>query len=251
MRPAFVKRIAPVALLALILAACSSDDDDPASPPADPAAPELPAATTQAPAASFANDYERYRAQPTACGADQPPALTHMEFERPDDTGIDLLSTYTATISTSCGDITVELDPSGAPLAVNSFIFLAQQGYYNGIVSHRIDPDFMFQTGDPNANGSGNPGYLILRDEWPATGFAYDRGVVAMANAGPQTTGSQFFIVLVDGVALPANYTVLGRVVDGEATLDAISAIPVAARPSGEVSLPLESLYIESITVDL
>lgn len=251
MRPASIKRIAPVVLLALAFAACSSDEDEPASPPADPAAPSPPPATTQAPAETFASDYERYRAQPTACGADQPPALTPMQFEQPEDTGIDVLGTYTAVVATSCGDLTIELDPSGAPLAVNSFIFLAQQGYYDGIVSHRIDPEFMFQTGDPSANGTGNPGYLILRDEWPAAGFAYDRGVVAMANAGPQTTGSQFFIVLVDGVPLPPNFTVLGRVVDSEETLDAISAIPVAARPGGEVSLPLESLYIESITVDL
>jgi cyclophilin family peptidyl-prolyl cis-trans isomerase len=165
-----------------------------------------------------------------------------------EDEGLEIGTPISVTIETSCGDLVFELEPGIAPLAVNSFVFLARQGYYDGQVSHRIYPGFMFQAGDQTASGVGNPGYLILRDEWPAEGFAYDRGVLAMANAGPSSTGSQFFVML-DDYSLPPNYTVIGRLVGGDPVLDDIAAVPVTARPNGEESLPLEALYIERIVV--
>ena len=239
--------IASVTTLALLAAACSSGDDEPAAPTqAGTAAP--PAATSAPPPGPELTPYETFRAAPTACGADQPDPVEPMTFDRPADEGLDLESTVMVTIRTSCGDLEVELDPSLAPFAVNSFVFLARQGFYDGIVSHRIMPGFMFQAGDPTATGSGDAGYRILLDEWPADGFSYDRGVVAMANAGPQTTGSQFFVML-GSSALPPNYTVIGRLVGGDSVLDAIAAIPVTTRPGGEESLPLQSLYIESIDI--
>jgi len=237
----------PAAALLLLTAACSSGDDTSTDPTTDPTA-----APTDAPATPPINadltPYEQFRDGPTACGSDRPAPVEPMAFERPQDEGLDLETPVSVTIETSCGDIVVELEPKIAPLAVNSFVFLARQGFYDGVISHRIMPGFMFQAGDQTAGGGGDPGYRILRDEWPGEGFSYDRGVVAMANAGPSTTGSQFFIMLGPS-SLPPNYTVIGRVISGDEVLDNIDAIPVAARPGGEQSLPLEALYIEDILV--
>jgi cyclophilin family peptidyl-prolyl cis-trans isomerase len=233
--------------LALVAAACGSDDDSTATSAGETAtttaAPDAP------PVSPAETPYDTYRAAPTACGAERPGPVSPMTFDKPDDEGLDLSSTLTATLATSCGDLVVELDPRLAPLAVNSFVFLSRQGFYDGTVSHRIMPGFMFQGGDQAASGGGDPGYRILVDEWPDDGFAYAKGVMAMANAGPATTGSQFFIML-DTYDLPPNYTVIGRVIGGEDVLDKIAAIPVGESASGERSRPLETLYIERITIE-
>ena len=171
-----------------------------------------------------------------------------MQFPGPQDQGIAPDALVTVIIETSCGDIEIELDPGAAPDAVNSFVFLAKSGYFDGSVSHRIISGFMFQAGDPSATGSGGPGYRIASDEWPAAGFAYERGVVAMANAGPQSTGSQFFIML-DDFGLPPEYTVIGRIVGGDAVLDDIADIPVTEGPCGTACFPLEALYLERVRV--
>jgi len=203
--------------------------------------------TTAAPSALGAS-YDAFRAKPTACGADAPPPAKDLQFTEPEDLQIDPTADITATISTSCGDIVIRLDPAAAPQTVNSFVFLAERGYFDGTVFHRIVPGFVVQGGDPNASGLGGPGYT-LPDEFPPDGFTYDRGVVAMANAGPGTTGSQFFVVL-DTTNLPPTFSPLGQVVDGFDTLDAIAAVPVGPAPSGETSLPLETVYIDSVTID-
>lgn len=239
MRRRLLAKLAPVAAVLMVLPACGAGDTA--------ASPSAETTTTEAPAIP-ATPYEAFRAQPTACGADRPDAVTPMTFAKPEDEGLDLTQKVTVTIVTSCGDLVVELDPQLAPFTVNSFVFLANQGFYDGVVSHRIMPGFMFQIGDPTASGGGDAGYLILVDEWPEQGFSFERGVVAMANAGPQTTGSQFFVML-GARDLPPNYTVIGRLVEGDEVLDAIGEIPVAPRPSGEESLPLESLYIETIRI--
>lgn len=192
-------------------------------------------------------DYLAFREQPVACGGTQPPPAQEMTFTEPEDLGIDPTSTPTAVLSTSCGDVTIELDPSVAPETVNSFVFLAEQGYFDGTVSHRIMPGFMVQMGDPTAAGAGNPGYIVP-DEFPEEGFAYDRGVVAMANAGAGTTGSQFFMML-GSSGLGPNFSVFGTVVDGFDALDAMATVPLAPR-GNEVSLPLETVYIESIDIE-
>lgn len=171
-----------------------------------------------------------------------------MAFAGPEEVALDSESIQ-AIITTSCGDIVVELDVADAPGTVNSFVFLAEQGYYDGSASHRVLPDFVIQAGDPTATGRGGPGYVIA-DEFPEDGFLYERGVVAMANAGPGTTGSQFFLVLADS-ALPPQYSVLGRVIEGLDVMDTIATVQLARGPGGDPvpSTPLESIYVESVTI--
>lgn len=197
--------------------------------------------------------YEDYREQTTACGADQPPPEQVMSFPEPEpQTDITADSEVTATIVTSCGEIVLELNPSDSPDTVNSFVFLAREGYFDGQVIHRISEDFVFQTGDPVANGTGGPGYVIA-DEYPDDDFVYEPGVVAMANRGARSTGSQFFVVVgEDGQFLTNQFNVLGGVVSGDDAISQIMAVPTAVAPgSNEKSLPLESVYIESITIDV
>ena len=194
--------------------------------------------------------YEDYRTQTTACGGDLPPAETPMTFEAPEDqSDITSASTVTAVIATSCGEITIALD-TAFPETVNSFVFLAREGFYNGQAIHRIAEDFLIQAGDPEANGTGGPGYVVA-DEFPDEGFVFEEGIVAMANRGSRSTGSQFFIVIGEnGRFLTPGFNVLGRVVDGSDALARIAAIPTGVAPGTvERSLPLESVYIESITI--
>jgi cyclophilin family peptidyl-prolyl cis-trans isomerase len=158
----------------------------------------------------------------------------------------------TATVATSCGEFTLELNTSSAPETANSFVFLSREGFYDGQVIHRIAQNFVFQTGDPQANGTGGPGYIIA-DEFPEDGFVYEEGVVAMASRGARSTGSQFFVVTgSDGSFLTNQFNVLGSVVSGQDAIDRIMAIPTATAPGTvEQSRPLETVYIESITIDV
>lgn len=246
---------------ALLLAACGGDSD-PADAGQTTAAPDTTAAaatTSSAPTSSLIpletpppaavpQTYEDFRAQPTACGAEQPPEITPQEFAAPDDLMLDPAVKLIATITTSCGPIVVELDPAMAPETVNSFVFLAQQGYFDGTISHRIIPGFVIQAGDPTATGLGGPGYVVP-DELPPEGFSYTSGVLAMANAGPNSTGSQFFIMVGDS-GLPPLYSAYGAVIDGAEALTSMVNLPLGTSPRGETSVPLETLYIESITVE-
>lgn len=198
-------------------------------------------------------DYAGYRAQPTACGAEAPPPVTEMTFTAAQDQGIAPDATVTATITTSCGDIVAQLDPSIAPQTVNSFVFLARQGYFNGSAFHRIVPGFVIQGGDPTAGGSGSPGYLVP-DEFPEAGFTYERGVLAMANSGINSTGSQFFVVTGEDAGLPNTFSVFGTAVDSDETLDRITSVSLTGRDgtaNTEQSLPLETVYIESVRIEI
>lgn len=199
---------------------------------------------------SVPSSYEGYRGQDTACGGTPPEPEVVMEFDAPEDQG-DLGDGATAVLATSCGDITVELDVDGFPDTVNSFVFLARAGFYNGQVFHRIVPDFVAQAGDPQADGTGGPGYDIS-DEYPDDEFEYEAGVVAMANRGRGTTGSQFFIVLGDAARVLTNqFNILGQVTEGFDTLEAIAGVERANRPNtNETSLPLETVYIDEITIE-
>jgi cyclophilin family peptidyl-prolyl cis-trans isomerase len=203
-------------------------------------------ATTTLPA-----DYDGYRAQSTACGAEAPNPVTEMTFTAPEDQAIAPDTTVTATITTSCGDIIAQLDPSIAPETVNSFVFLARQGYFNGSVFHRIVPGFAIQGGDPTAIGNGGPGYLIA-DEFPEDGFTYGRGVLAMANGGADSTGSQFFVVDGEDAGLDNAYSVFGTAVDSDDTLARITSVQLTGRDgttATEQSLPLETVYIEKVEI--
>jgi peptidyl-prolyl cis-trans isomerase B (cyclophilin B) len=193
-------------------------------------------------------DHAGFRAQPTACGAEQPAEPSGESFTAPEDSGITGAAAPVTIVDTSCGRILIALDPVGAPETVNSFAFLADQGYFDGSVIHRIVPSFVIQGGDPTGTGRGNPGYSVA-DEPPNAGFEYTRGTVAMANAGPGTTGSQFFVMLAD-VALPPSYTVIGAVTEGMDVVDRIAEVPVVAGPSGEISSPTETVYVERVTVE-
>ena len=204
--------------------------------------------TTELPAA-----YEGFRDQPTACGAEQPPPEQVISFEAPEQqSDVTPTSKVMATLATSCGEVVIELDPAGYPETANSFVFLAREGFYDGQVFHRVVENFMAQGGDPNANGTGGPGYVIA-DEYPDEEFVYEDGVVAMANRGSRSTGSQFFIVIgEDGRFLTNSFNVLGTVVSGRETMDKIAAVRTgAAVGSSEQSLPLETVYIETVTIDV
>jgi cyclophilin family peptidyl-prolyl cis-trans isomerase len=155
---------------------------------------------------------------------------------------IDPSKRYSAEVTTSKGSMVIALDSAAAPKTVNNFVFLARWHYYDGIVFHRIIPGFMCQGGDPEGSGRGGPGYRF-EDELPAPG-RYEIGSLAMANAGPNTNGSQFFIVSgPDGCALPPNYSLFGKVVDG---LDVVKAIESVGSRSGA---PSEDVVIESVTI--
>lgn len=226
-----------VLAIGLVAAACSSSSDV-----TDTAVPST------VPLLSVPTSYVAYLRQPTACGAERPEPAVDMKFDAPQDIG--LTGPATVTLNTSCGAIDIALDSSSAPETVNSFVFLAESGYFDGTVSHRIVPGFMMQAGDPTATGLGGPGYTIP-DEYPDEP-TYVRGTVAMANAGPGTTGSQFFILFGDAEWLPPTFTIFGRVVDGFDTLDRIEKISLGRGPNSadpEPSTPLETLYIESVTV--
>jgi peptidylprolyl isomerase len=154
---------------------------------------------------------------------------------------------YSATLRTSEGDLVVDLLAEEAPKTVNNFVFLAREGYYDGTPFHRIIKDFMVQTGDPTGTGAGGPGY---RFEDEPVHLRYTKGIVAMANAGPSTNGSQFFIVHGREVNLPPKYTIFGRVREGLEALDKIAGTPVAPAPSGERSRPQREVRLESVSID-
>jgi cyclophilin family peptidyl-prolyl cis-trans isomerase len=254
-----VLSIAATLVMAMALLSGCGDDADSSGVPS--AAPSDTTTTTEAPTttttAALSLDtasprvgptaYAGFLAQPTSCGAEPPPPAQELSFAEPEDQG--LSGIVTARIVTSCGEITVELDADAAPETVNSFVFLARQGYFDGTVSHRVLPGFVLQAGDPTGTGRGGPGYVVP-DEFPDEPFTYSTGMLAMANAGVGTTGSQFFIMLADA-GLPPLYSYFGRVVDGFGALEAISALPLGFNAgTGERSVPLETLYIERVIIE-
>jgi len=165
-------------------------------------------------------------------------------FAAPPAMCIDTAVQYDAVVTTNKGEFTIELDAAQAPQTVNNFVFLSRYGYYDETLCHRIIPGFVVQCGDPTASGSGGPGYQI-DDELPEAG-AYEIGSVAMANSGPNTNGSQFFIITGDqGVALPPNYSLFGQVTAGFD--EAVKAMEAAGSPSGTPSEDVEILSVEIV----
>ncbi len=236
--------------LVLVAVACGSGEGEAAGESAPKTAATIPISeftTTTAAAQAIPTDYAEFRGQVTACGAEQPPPIETMQYTSPEDQNLDPDQPVTVILATSCGDIVIEVDPAASPETVNSFVFLATEGYFDGGASHRISPSFVIQAGDPTATGFGGPGYVIP-DEHPEEGFVYERGVVAMANAGPGSTGSQFFIMIGDS-GLPPTFSVLGRVITGLDVVDRIEAIPLGVSARGEQSVPLETLYLETVTI--
>jgi cyclophilin family peptidyl-prolyl cis-trans isomerase len=178
----------------------------------------------------------------TPCPAADGSSPQQREFDGPPPMCIDPAKRYTATMVTSKGTLTIALDPIAAPVTVNSFVFLARYHFFDGIVFHRIIPGFVLQGGDPTGTGRGGPGYRFA-DELPQPG-RYEVGSLAMANAGPNTNGSQFFVISGPaGVRLPPQYALFGKVVAG---LDVVTAIDAIGTSSGT---PKESVTIESVTI--
>lgn len=162
---------------------------------------------------------------------------------------IDEKKHYTTVLTTSKGVIRVKLFPSEVPVTVNNFVFLAREGFYNATTFHRIIKGFMVQGGDPRGDGTGGPGYQFADEPIKRD---YTRGTIAMANAGPNTNGSQFFIMHAD-YGLQKNYVIFGAIDASDAeslkTLDAIAQTPVGTNGSGEQSKPLEPVTVTSVTI--
>ena len=157
--------------------------------------------------------------------------------------GIDPAKRYSVSMETTLGTLVIALDAAAAPLTVNNFVYLAAHHYYDGVIFHRIIKGFMCQGGDPEGSGRGGPGYKF-GDELPKPG-KYQIGSVAMANAGPNTNGSQFFIISgPSGVGLPPQYSLFGQVVKGLEVVEAMQN--VATRPGDR---PIEDVVIKSITI--
>src|SRR3954467_1775124 len=159
------------------------------------------------------------------------------------DMVIDPSKRYTATVETSMGQLVIALDAVAAPKTVNNFVFLAREGYYDGVIFHRIIQGFLCQGGAPPGTGRGGPGYKFA-DELPKP-RQYQIGSVAMANAGPNTNGSQFFIVSgPSGVGLPPQYSLFGQVVKGLEVLDQMEKVKTGAGDK-----PVQDLTINSIEI--
>ena len=162
------------------------------------------------------------------------------QYENSPNLILDPTMKYSATIETAQGTMTAELFPAEVPITVNNFVFLAREGFYEDGCFHRIISGFMIQGGCPKGDGTGGPGYRF-QDE--AVTRSYTKGTLAMANAGPNTNGSQFFIMHGD-TGLPPNYTIFGKLTDGEDVLDKIASSPTVSNDR-----PAERRPIHNITI--
>ena len=179
---------------------------------------------------------------PTAFPAFDGSAPKSQKFSEAPEMGIDISKRYTATIDTSLGAVVVALDAINAPTTVNNFVFLALHHYYDGVIFHRIINGFMCQGGDPTGTGTGGPGYKF-KDE--PVKQRYQVGSVAMANAGPNTNGSQFFLISgASGVGLPPQYNHFGQIVKG---LDVLEAMHNVKTSRGD--RPVEDVVINSVSI--
>ena len=170
-------------------------------------------------------------------------ASPRQQFSAAPPMGIDPAKRYTATLDTSLGEIVIALDAVKAPKTVNNFVYLALHHFYDGVIFHRIINGFMCQGGDPTGTGRGSPGYRFA-DELPKAGD-YQVGSVAMANAGPDTNGSQFFMISgKDGVRLPPQYSLFGQIVKGLDVLDEMQRVK-----TGSGDRPADDIVINSVAI--
>lgn len=186
----------------------------------------------------------------TKCREAKAPKAKTTTFPEAPPLTIDASKVYTATVETNCGSFDIELAASQAPQTVNSFVFLAQQGFYDGLSFHRIAKGFVVQGGDPAGDGTGGPGYT-LPDEPPTGGYL--KGTVAMANSGPNTSGSQFFIATTDQGAQalggpPYLYSILGQVTKGWETVRTLNSFGSTAQDPSQ-QRPSHLVVIDKITI--
>ena len=162
----------------------------------------------------------------------------------PPEMEIDHGKDYAAAIETSMGTITADLYSGSAPITVNNFVFLARQGFYDGLTFHRVIPGFVIQGGDPKGTGEGDAGYAFA-DELD-NNLRYELGTFAMANAGPNTNGSQFFVVSgPQGARLPKQYTIFGRVREGMDVVEAIASVPTGRNDRPETPVTIDRVAIQ------
>ena len=242
--------LALVVVVAAVAGGLWLTNDDDKTPAA--AAATAAGATTTAPASKFNDARAGAPTAPAqvACGGKIPAKVKRPSFTKPPTTKVDPDKTYLATFQTSCGDFTVKLDPKKAPVTTANFVFLAGKHFYDSTWFHRIVPASagiaVIQGGDPEGTGRGGPGYAI-KDELPSSAAAYKRYSVAMANSGPNSGGSQFFINFEDNSkGLQPNYSVFGQVTEGTDVVDKIAKVPVGG---AQGDTPTQSVWIEKLTV--
>jgi cyclophilin family peptidyl-prolyl cis-trans isomerase len=171
----------------------------------------------------------------------------HQQWKQQPEMIIDVNKTYHATIETSGGTIEAEFFPKDAPITVNNFVCLAKAGFYDNTPFHRIISGFVIQGGDPTGKGTGGPGYRFQDEKVTRN---YVKGTLAMANAGANTNGSQFFICTGDLTnSLPKNYTIFGQVTSGMDVVDKLDKTPVKASSSGEKSSPIDPVTLIKVTI--
>ena len=197
-----------------------------------------------------------------ACGAEAPPPADPQQYDKAPEMALEKDVDYRAVMETSCGIIEMDLLEEETPKTVNNFVFLAREGFYDGLLFHRVEQNQVIQGGDPNGDGSGGPGYAIP-DELPKSQKEYIYGTVGMANSGPDTGGSQFFFVARDPnpkggfepAGYPPAYSIFGKVDpsddDSVATLTKIGEVPVGPGPdpAAPPTVPQTPVYIESVTI--
>lgn len=230
-----------IALIAAVAIVASGGNDDKPERRNDPAA-GAPEEASEPPESEPPAE-----AGPVACGAEAPPPPTarqdYPEAAQVLEEGVD----YRAAMETSCGTLEIDLLEENAPITVNNFVFLAQEGYYDGLTFHRIEKEFVIQGGDPMGSGQGGPGYAFEDELW-APSKEYKFGTMAMANSGPDTNGSQFFFIVHKPTKQPAAlapaYSVFGKVAKSTwPTLEKIRKVEV------QTSMPLSTVYIESVEI--
>jgi cyclophilin family peptidyl-prolyl cis-trans isomerase len=186
-------------------------------------------------------------------GVNEPtPLVGNKHWETAPAMSLNDSANYEAVVNTTEGSFTIDLFEKNAPKTVNNFVFLSKEGYYNGVIFHRIIKSFMIQTGDPTGTGKGGPGY-VFEDELDSP-YSYEAGIVAMANLGPNTNGSQFFICTGDCSHLNdyPNYTIFGKVTAGMDSIRIIENTPVRMNPAaneGVPSFPTKKVSITSIDI--
>lgn len=239
MRADSVARLLAILVLISVIAACGATDDN-----KDEEDISAPTTLSQGEA-----DIESgcWTAADRVNTEGDPELANTQQWSKPPEMQIDGSKKYSALVETNKGDFTIELLPAEAPVTVNNFVCLARAGFYDNTPVHRIVAGFVIQGGDPTGTGSGGPGYRF-NDE--PVNLDYTKGTVAMANAGPNTNGSQFFVVLDDLTGrLPKNYTLFGKVSDGMDVVDALGKVETKVGRSGEKSTPVEPVTIEKVTI--
>jgi cyclophilin family peptidyl-prolyl cis-trans isomerase len=247
--------LAVFAAMMLIVAACGDDDavSDADDSEDDAVAEEVAETDDESTATPEAEAEPEPTQQPEATdeleveGEEETVQQPSQQWDQPPEMQLKDGADYKAVLTTNRGEVTINLLQDDAPTTVNNFVFLAEQNFYENVPFHRVISGFMIQTGDPTGTGAGGPGYRFEDEEVTRD---YTPGTVAMANAGPNTNGSQFFIVHGDlRGQLPPNYTIFGEVTDGMDIVDQIANVPVQQSRSGEMSSPTEEVYIESVEI--